>query len=53
MLFMSESTARRYLDWLREGNFGLVGLIVVIVGFKYVYAPIEAFVGALLLQRYF
>jgi Zn-dependent protease len=53
MLFMQESTARRYLDWLREGNFGLVGLVVVMVSFKYVYAPIEAFVGALLLRRYF
>jgi Zn-dependent protease len=53
MLFMGDSTARRYLDWLRGGNFALVGLLVAVVVFRYAYPPIESFVASLLLQRFF
>src|SRR4029077_1479551 len=30
MIFMSDSTARRYLDRLRGGNFGMVGLLAAV-----------------------
>ncbi|HYK40184.1 MAG TPA: site-2 protease family protein [Candidatus Eremiobacteraceae bacterium] len=53
MIFMSDTTARRYLDWLREGSFGLVGLLIAILAFRYIYPPIQAIVSALLLPRYF
>jgi Zn-dependent protease len=44
MLFMSESTAQKYLDWMRENSFGLAGLLVAIFIFPYIYQPIESFV---------
>jgi Zn-dependent protease len=53
MLFMSEERARRYLDWLHEGNFGLIALLITIVGFRYIYPFIEAPIVSLLLPRYF
>src|SRR5262249_17993851 len=53
MLFMDATTARLYLEWLGGGNFGLVALLIVMLCFKYIYGPIEAFVGSLLLRRYF
>ncbi|HWZ96497.1 MAG TPA: site-2 protease family protein [Candidatus Dormibacteraeota bacterium] len=53
MIFMDDSTARRYLDWLRGGNFGLIGLLIAIVIFRYAYPPIEAVVASFLLQRFF
>jgi Zn-dependent protease len=53
MIFMSDSTARRYLDWLRGGNFGLFGLIIAIMIFRYVYPPIQEVVGQVLLAPRF
>jgi len=54
MIFMSDSAARRYLDWLRGGNFGLFGLIIAIMMFRYVYPPIqEAAVRTLLAPQFF
>lgn len=54
MIFMSDSTARRYLDWLRGGNFGLIGLLIAIVIFRYVYPPIhELAAETLLAPRFF
>jgi len=49
MLFMSENTAQRYLDWLRGNSFAMSGLIVGMVVFYYIYGPINQFVSALLL----
>jgi Zn-dependent protease len=49
ILFMSESTAQRYLDWLRGNSFATAGLLVGIVVFRYIYTPINNFVSALLL----
>ena len=43
MLFMGESRAQRYLDWLRGNSYALVGLLVAVVGFPYVFRPIEGF----------
>ena len=54
MIFMSDSTARRYLDWLRGGSFGLFGLVIAIMIFRYGYAPIEELaVRTLLLPQFF
>jgi Zn-dependent protease len=52
MLFMNASAARRYLDWLRGGNYGLVGLLIAIVLFRYAYGPIYEQVASFLLPRY-
>jgi Zn-dependent protease len=54
MIFMSDSTARRYLDWLRGGSFGMVGLLIAIVIFRYVYQPIQELAAqTLLAPRFF
>ena len=54
MIFMSDSTARRYLDWLRGGSFGLFGLVIAILVFPRVYPPIQDFVvRTLLLPQFF
>ncbi len=53
MLFMPEYRAARYLDWLRGNQYGLLGLVLALVGFKYIYAPIEAFATGLLLHSHF
>jgi len=52
MLFMSDSTARRYLNWLRGGNFGLIGLLMAIVIFRYAYGPIYNVVAYYLLPHH-
>lgn len=49
MLLMGEKTAQRYLDWLRGNSFAMAGLLVGILLFRYIYGPINHFVGALLL----
>jgi Zn-dependent protease len=49
LLFMSEKTAQRYLDWLRGNSFAMAGLLVGILVFRYIYGPIENFVSRLLL----
>lgn len=52
MLFMSEKTAQRYLDWLRGNSFALAGLLVGILLFRYIYDPINTFVSMLLLPSH-
>jgi Zn-dependent protease len=49
MLFMGDSTARGYLDWLRTSPYRLVGLLVAFYGFRYIYGPIETFATRLLI----
>ena len=49
LLFMSEKTAQRYLDWLRGNSFAMAGLLVGILVFRYIYDPINHFVSRLLL----
>jgi Zn-dependent protease len=49
MLFMSESRAQRYLDWLRGNSFAMVGLLV----FRYFYGPVSNFATHLLLPGQF
>ena len=53
MIFMGESAARKYLNRLRGGNFGLIGLLIAILLFRYIYPPIEAIVAEILLPHYF
>jgi Zn-dependent protease len=53
MLFMSESTAQRYLDWLRESSYARLGLLVGLLAFRYFYGPIEMFATNLLLRGHF
>ena len=53
MLFMSEERAHGYLDWLRGNSYGLLGLVVAIFVFNYIYAPIEAFATSHLLRSWF
>jgi Zn-dependent protease len=43
MLFMSEDRARKYLDWLRGNSYAMLGLILAMVTFRYIYSPIENF----------
>jgi len=53
MLFMGESTARSYLDWLRTSPYRVVGLLVAFYGFRYIYGPIENFATRLLIYGQF
>jgi Zn-dependent protease len=53
MLFMSESRAQRYLDWLRGNSFAMVGLLVGLLVFRYLYGPVENFATNLLLRTRF
>jgi Zn-dependent protease len=53
MLFMGEATARRYLDWLRGTSYAVVGLLLGIVVFRYIFAPIKAVAIYYLLQSQF
>jgi len=49
LLFMSEKTAQRYLDWLRGNSLAMAGLLVGILVFRYIYGPIYEFMSGLLL----
>jgi Zn-dependent protease len=53
MIFMSESTAQRYLDWLRESSYARLGLLVGLLAFRYFYAPVESVATNLLLRGHF
>ncbi|SRR6266567_2037644 len=53
MLFMPEYRAQRYLDWLRGNQYGILGLVLALFAFRYVYAPIEAFAMGILLRSHF
>jgi len=53
MLFMGERRAQRYLDWIRSNQYGILGLVVALFAFQYVYAPIEAFAKQVLLWNHF
>ncbi len=51
MIFMKDSTARRYLDWLRGGSFGLIGLVAAALIFQKIYPPIQQIVAEILLRH--
>ncbi len=48
MLFMSESTAQKYLDWLRGNSFAIAGLLVGLVVFRQIFPYVQYFVMHLL-----
>jgi Zn-dependent protease len=43
MLFMSETQAQKYLDWIRGNSFAMAGLLVGMLIFREVYPYVEAF----------
>ena len=51
MLFMGETRAQRYLDWLRGNSYGILGLVVALFAFPYIFGPIKTFATELLLRR--
>ena len=51
MLFMGENRAHRYLDWLRGNSYAMVGLVVAVFGFQYLFEPIEGAAMYALLPR--
>jgi Zn-dependent protease len=52
LLFMSEKTAQKYLEWLRGNSFAMAGLLVGMLVFRYIYDPINSFVSMLLLPSH-
>src|ERR1700686_1978924 len=53
MIFMSESTAQKYLNWLRGNSYAMLGLLVALLFFNKVYRYIEAFATNILLRGHF
>jgi Zn-dependent protease len=53
MVFMGETRAQRYLDWVRGNSYGILGLVLAIFAFRYVYGPIETVATKLLLKSHF
>jgi Zn-dependent protease len=53
MLFMGETRAQRYLDWVRGNSYGILGLVLAIFAFRYVYGPIETVATEVLLKSHF
>ena len=51
MVFMGENRAQRYLDWLRGNSYAIVGLVVAVFAFRYIYGPLEAIVTDALLPE--
>jgi Zn-dependent protease len=53
MLFMGETRAQRYLDRVRGNSYGILGLVLAIFAFRYVYGPIETVATEVLLKSHF
>jgi Zn-dependent protease len=53
MLFMGDTRSRRYLDWLRGNSYGMVGLLLAVVTFRYIYEPIRTIATYYLLRSHF
>jgi Zn-dependent protease len=53
LVFMSEATAQKYLNWLRGNSYAMLGLLVGLLFFSKVYVYIEAFATNLLLRSRF
>ena len=43
MLFMTENTARRYLDWLRQSGYAMLGLILAWYAFDKIFVVVFPF----------
>jgi Zn-dependent protease len=53
LVFMSEPTAQKYLNWLRGNSYAMLGLLVGLLFFSRVYQYIEAFATNVLLRSHF
>ena len=54
MIFMGDAAARRYINRMRSGNWGLLGLLAAIILFRYAYPPVQqAVTEALLVPHWF
>jgi Zn-dependent protease len=53
MVFMGKDTAHRYLDWLRTTPYRSLGLLAAVLGFRYLYGPIQEFATNLLIYAKF
>lgn len=53
LLFMSEDTAHRYLDWLRGSNYARLGFLFALLFFYKAYSPFEDFATRLLFRAHF
>ena len=53
MLFMSETRAQKYLDWLRGNSYAMLGLLVALLFFRSFYRYVEYFATSLLLRSHF
>jgi Zn-dependent protease len=50
LIFMSESTAQKYLNWLRGNSYAMLGLLVALLFFSKVYRYVEVFATNVLLR---
>ncbi len=53
LVFMSESSAQKYLNWLRGNSYAMLGLLVALVFFRQVYPYVEVFATNVLLRSHF
>jgi len=53
MLFMGETRAQRYLDWLRGNSYAMLGLVAAVFAFRYIFGPIEGLAMQTLLPEQF
>jgi Zn-dependent protease len=53
LVFMSESTAQKYLNWLRGNSYAMLGLLVALVFFRKVYPFVQDFAIDHLLRSHF
>jgi Zn-dependent protease len=53
MVFMNETRAQRYLDWLRGNSYAMLGLLVALLVFRSFYRYVEFFASNLLLRGHF
>ncbi|MDP9340474.1 MAG: site-2 protease family protein [Acidobacteriota bacterium] len=53
LVLMSESTAQKYLNWLRGNSYAMLGLLVGLLFFSKVYRYVEVFATNLLLRGHF
>ena len=50
LIFMNESQAQKYLNWLRGNSYAMLGLLVALLFFSKVYRYVEVFATNILLR---
>jgi Zn-dependent protease len=53
LVFMSEATAQKYLNWLRGNSYAMLGLLVALVFFRKVYPLVQDFAINTFLRSHF